>query len=32
VDMIVDRRQLRQTIANSLAMLQRLPAEAVQSV
>ena len=32
VDMIVDRRQLRQTIASSLAMLQRLPAEAVQSV
>jgi acetyl-CoA carboxylase carboxyl transferase subunit beta len=32
VDMIVDRRQLRQTVANSLAMLQRLPAEAVQSV
>lgn len=30
VDMIVDRRQLRQTVANSLAMLQRLPAEAVQ--
>jgi acetyl-CoA carboxylase carboxyl transferase subunit beta len=32
VDMIIDRRQLRQTIANSLSMLQRLPAEAVQSI
>jgi acetyl-CoA carboxylase carboxyl transferase subunit beta len=32
VDMIVDRRELRNTIANSLAMLQRLPAEAVQTV
>jgi acetyl-CoA carboxylase carboxyl transferase subunit beta len=31
VDMIVDRRELRQTIANSLAMLQKLPAETVQS-
>jgi acetyl-CoA carboxylase carboxyl transferase subunit beta len=31
VDMIVDRRQLRQTIAHSLSMLQRLPAEIVQS-
>ncbi|MEG3063512.1 MAG: acetyl-CoA carboxylase carboxyltransferase subunit beta, partial [Comamonas sp.] len=29
VDMIVERRQLRDTIANSLAMLQRLPADAV---
>jgi acetyl-CoA carboxylase carboxyl transferase subunit beta len=31
VDMIVDRRELRKTIANSLAMLQRLPAETVQT-
>lgn len=31
VDMIVDRRQLRQTIAHALAMLQRLPAQAVQA-
>jgi acetyl-CoA carboxylase carboxyl transferase subunit beta len=30
VDMIVDRRELRQTIANSLAMLQKLPIETVQ--
>ncbi len=30
VDMIVDRRELRQTIANSLAMLQKLPVETVQ--
>jgi acetyl-CoA carboxylase carboxyl transferase subunit beta len=30
VDMIVDRRQLRQTISNALAMLQRLPREVVQ--
>ena len=29
VDMICDRRELRKTIANSLAMLQRLPADAV---
>lgn len=29
IDMICDRRELRQTIANSLAMLQRLPADAV---
>ena len=29
VDMIVDRRQLRQTIAQSLAMLQRLSADAI---
>ena len=29
VDMIVDRRQLRDTVARSLAMLQRLPADAV---
>ncbi|MBD7960673.1 MULTISPECIES: acetyl-CoA carboxylase, carboxyltransferase subunit beta [Comamonas] len=29
VDMIVDRRELRSTIASSLAMLQRLPADAV---
>ncbi len=29
VDMIVDRRELRETIAKSLAMLQRLPADAV---
>lgn len=31
VDMIVDRRELRSTIANSLAMLQKLPAQAVQA-
>jgi acetyl-CoA carboxylase carboxyl transferase subunit beta len=30
VDMIVDRRELRDRIAASLAMLQRLPADAVQ--
>ena len=30
VDMIVDRRHLRSTIANSLAILQRLPAQAVE--
>ena len=29
VDFICDRRELRNTIANSLAMLQRLPADAV---
>jgi len=29
VDMIVDRRELRNTVASSLAMLQRLPADAV---
>ena len=29
VDMIVDRRELRDTVATSLAMLQRLPADAV---
>ena len=29
VDMIVDRRELRDTVASSLAMLQRLPADAV---
>jgi acetyl-CoA carboxylase carboxyl transferase subunit beta len=29
VDMIVDRRELRETVASSLAMLQRLPADAV---
>ena len=29
VDMIVDRRQLRQTVAQSLAMLQRLSADAI---
>jgi acetyl-CoA carboxylase carboxyl transferase subunit beta len=29
LDMIVDRRELRQTIARALAMLQRLPADAV---
>ena len=29
VDLICDRRELRSTIANSLAMLQRLPADAV---
>ena len=29
VDMICDRRELRATVANSLAMLQRLPADAV---
>lgn len=29
VDMIVDRRNLRDTVASSLAMLQRLPADAV---
>ena len=29
VDMIVDRRELRQTIARQLAMLQRLPSDAV---
>ena len=29
VDMIVDRRELRDTVASTLAMLQRLPADAV---
>jgi len=29
VDMIVDRRALRDTVASTLAMLQRLPADAV---
>ena len=29
VDMIVDRRALRDTVAGTLAMLQRLPADAV---
>jgi len=29
VDMIVDRRQLRDTVARLLAMLQRLPADAI---
>ena len=29
VDMIVDRRELRETVASTLAMLQRLPADAV---
>ena len=29
VDMICDRRELRATVASSLAMLQRLPADAV---
>ena len=29
VDMIVDRRELRERIASSLAMLQRLPADAI---
>jgi acetyl-CoA carboxylase carboxyl transferase subunit beta len=29
VDLICDRRELRNTIASSLAMLQRLPADAV---
>ncbi|MDH4381856.1 MAG: acetyl-CoA carboxylase carboxyl transferase subunit beta, partial [Gammaproteobacteria bacterium] len=29
VDFICDRRELRNTVANSLAMLQRLPADAV---
>jgi len=29
VDMIVDRRELRDTVANCLSMLQRLPADAV---
>ena len=29
VDMVVDRRELRKTIANSLAMLLRQPADAV---
>jgi acetyl-CoA carboxylase carboxyl transferase subunit beta len=29
VDFICDRRELRKTVANSLAMLQRLPADAV---
>jgi acetyl-CoA carboxylase carboxyl transferase subunit beta len=31
VDMIVDRRELRQTTAHLLAMLQRMPAETVQT-
>ena len=30
VDMIIDRRELRDRVANSLAMLQRLPADAVE--
>ena len=30
VDMIVDRRELRDRVSSSLAMLQRLPADAVQ--
>jgi len=29
VDFICDRRELRSTVASSLAMLQRLPADAV---
>jgi len=29
IDMIVDRRELRQTIARQIAMLQRLPSDAV---
>jgi acetyl-CoA carboxylase carboxyl transferase subunit beta len=29
VDMICDRRELRKTIANTLAMLQRQPADSV---
>ena len=29
VDMVVDRRELRKVVANSLAMLQRQPADAV---
>jgi acetyl-CoA carboxylase carboxyl transferase subunit beta len=29
VDMICDRRDLRKTLAQSLAMLQRMPADAV---
>jgi len=29
VDMICDRRELRKTVSESLAMLQRLPADAV---
>ena len=29
VDLICDRRELRKTVANSLAMLQRQPADAV---
>ena len=29
VDLICDRRELRNTVASSLAMLQRLPADAV---
>ncbi|WP_347254889.1 acetyl-CoA carboxylase, carboxyltransferase subunit beta [Brachymonas denitrificans] len=32
VDMIIDRRELRSTIAKSLAMLQRMPADAVEKV
>ena len=32
VDMIIDRRELRSTIAKSLAMLQRMPADAVETV
>ena len=31
VDMIIDRRELRSTIAKSLAMLQRMPADAVET-
>ena len=31
VDMIIDRRELRSTIAKSLAMLQRMPADAVEA-
>jgi acetyl-CoA carboxylase carboxyl transferase subunit beta len=30
VDMIVDRRELRDRVSSSLAMLQRLPADAVE--
>ena len=29
--MIIDRRELRSTIAKSLAMLQRMPADAVET-
>ena len=29
IDMIVDRRELRSTIARQIAMLQRLPSDAV---
>jgi acetyl-CoA carboxylase carboxyl transferase subunit beta len=29
IDMICDRRELRKTVSNSLAMLQRMPADAV---